>query len=447
MLIIIISFLTIALIIAYMASNGDFMAPPVLMTGMFWVSYLCVVYMQPTWNIEFKFDTLVCLAVGIGSFFIGYYLLALGVRGKHSVERLRYIRISNMKIIIFYIVSVIVMMMFLRYVKSAVGGNNWLDTMARYRFTTAYGNTTGEFTSIPSGIATLKMFLNVSPYLFSYVLVNNYLAIHKWDIRLIIAIIIGVISSLIGGSRFDLIRVPIAIIVTYYLLSLRSFKIDQKTKIKFFLRALLIVIVVVVLFSTLRSFVGRKNTSDFTTYISQYLGAPNALLNEFLKNPIHTEFFGKETFWGIYNGFGRVFHNSKYIYDYTLEFKTINGNSLGNVYTAFRMYYADFGYPGVAILDFLLGLIFAIIYFTSRGAITLKNIVRIRINKFHGVKIYASIIIYAMIIHSIVLMFYADWFYSQVLSWTQIKGFIFLWILKVIFVDFDRNNRVKDNEF
>ena len=111
---------------------------------------------------------------------------------------------------------------------------------------------------------------------------------------------------------------------------------------------------------------------------------------------------------------------------------------MGNVYTAFRMFYADFGGIGVSLLSIIQGGVFAIFYRS------IKCNKKVRFFKTHVFKpslVEFRIIIYAMIVHSVALMFYADWFYSQVLSWTQIKAFIYLYIFKILLIDTDKLNK------
>ena len=108
---------------------------------------------------------------------------------------------------------------------------------------------------------------------------------------------------------------------------------------------------------------------------------------------------------------------------------------MGNVYSAFRMYYADFGFAGVVILPLVMGGIFAVLYSS-----VLQSSGRSRLSiKFIGKPVTSAIdfklLILGVIIHSCILMFYQDWFFAHVLEWYQIKSFIFMWLFKLIFID------------
>lgn len=77
---------------------------------------------------------------------------------------------------------------------------------------------------------------------------------------------------------------------------------------------------------------------------------------------------------------------------------------VGNVYTAFRRYYSDFGLSGVAILMFMLGIFFGILF---------SNIVRGHMRKeIAGF----SIILYSFYFYSLVFTFFDDTFYTTAIS-------------------------------
>lgn len=433
-----IGILVLFIIIAYIMSSGDYMAPPFLLALMMFLSVMAAWMMRNDWNLSIEASTCLLVVIGILAFYIGYYPIYNRMRKYNVKSRFKtptYIHISNWKIFAYYIISVFFIYLFLKSVISNVGkGGTWMDIMARYRYATAYTSTSGVSLNIPEYIATGKFAINAATYIFIYVCVNNYICVKKWDIKLIFAIFIGLLSTLVGASRLDLIRIPIAFISIFYIIQYRSGRLTRSIRLKLLFQYMIVAVMVIVAFSSVRSFVGRKSTTGIIEYVCTYLGGPIALLNEYIKSPIHhTDIFGKESFWGIYHILSKITHNPKYMYDYTLEFRTVNGHSLGNVYTAFRMYYADFGIIGVIILDILLGCIFSFIY------MAIKTNVRIKFAKLYSIVDF-KIVIYSVIIHSIILMFYADWFFSQVIGWTQIKSIIFMWIIKIILIDIDKIN-------
>lgn len=434
----------ILMLLSYKLSNEDYMSPPFLMTVMFLISILCAWYMRNDWL--FKIQPLTCFIIvfGIISFYLGYYVIYycfINNRKMNKITKLKYIEIKIWKILIYYFVAVLFCYLYIKSIINGVGFNGtWSQTMEKFRYATAYTGATGLSINIPSYVLTGRFAVNSAGYVFVYTCVNNFLVKKKWDKYQLIAILISIISSMLGASRLDLIRIPISFLVIYYILKCRTGKITQKDQIKLIIRYIGIALAVIICFSELRTFVGRQNTSGIIEYISQYLGAPIVLLDDYFKKPIiSSNLFGKESFWGIYNFLHSITGNSLYAYDYTLEFRTINGINLGNVYTAFRMYYSDFKMVGVVIMNFIAGIVFATLY------VMIRLNIKIRLSNFNIFRSKSmldfNIIIYSVIIHSVIMMFYADWFFSQVLSWTQFKAIIFMWLIKVLLVDCSKKNK------
>lgn len=436
--------IALLLVLVYFLKNGDFMSPSFLITGGFFLCVLFAVPLASKYAIHININTVIMVVLFLLFYYLGDacgMLSLLKYKKSKRVFDVKYIYISKLKTYIYIIFAFATIIQFYFAVVKAVGGSSWLEVMALYRYKTAYQNQTGESVVIPAAISLFRFIVIYCSYLYLYVLINNYLAKKKIEYRYVVAVVIGLGNTLIGASRLDLVRLPIAAIVIFMLISYTSGKIKRNMNIKGLIRVLGIAIIVLFLFSSLRSVVGRSSALSLVEYLGGYIGAPMINLDSFLQKPIrNTDLFGKETFWGIYNFLGNLTKNSKYFYDYTLEFNSINGQGMGNVYTSIRMYYADFGIIGTVILSIVLGFVFSIYYETlSRGKrIVIKDMGRL----FPKSVVNFKLIVYSMIIYSVLLAFYADWFYSQVLSWAVVKGIIIIWIAKYILIDLDSRNRI-----
>lgn len=428
-------------ILTYQVVKGDYMAPPFILCLFFTLSELSVILMSGTWNIGISIDTVFLICFGILSFIFGYFWGSsiLKMRPQNKIQ-IKYIYISKIFIVVHCVVSIIITVLFVYYMKNSIGGSTWNDMLAKYRFMTAYAGLTGESANIPRWINDIRFLTGALIYLFCYVLINNYIVCKKWDKSLIVAILIGVVMTLVGSSRFDLIRIPCACITMFYLLKFRQGEMSHCVRIKMLVKYIGIAVVVVLLFATLKNFVGRQSDASIVEYVAHYLGAPTLNFNDYLNNPIQSnKLTGKETFWGVYDFLYKLTGNSEYRYDYTLEFRN---NNMGNVYTAFRMFYSDFGIIGVAVLSALQGAIYAFLY------ILVKYNIKIRIFSkriFPVSQVSFQIILYSMMLHCVALMFYADWFYSQFISWGQIKALFFIYVFKIILIDLNTRNSNKFN--
>lgn len=109
---------------------------------------------------------------------------------------------------------------------------------------------------------------------------------------------------------------------------------------------------------------GKRNSFaelNVKEYLTKYISVGIRNFDLFLKNPVRSDFFGQETF----PGFHRILYNYLNIgnlYATPLEGIQFNGFSMGNIYTAFRRYYADFGLFGMLFISYLLGYFFSLAY-------------------------------------------------------------------------------------
>ena len=105
--------------------------------------------------------------------------------------------------------------------------------------------------------------------------------------------------------------------------------------------------------------------SNLGEYISTYLGAEIANLNEFIKYrsfPIHGEVFGQQTFVTILPTLSRIFRFALPEYKLDIPFQILNGHNTGNVATIFYSWLYDFGYIGVGVLAAVVSVIGEICY-------------------------------------------------------------------------------------
>ena len=165
----------------------------------------------------------------------------------------------------------------------------------------------------------------------------------------------------------------------------------------------IIMLIVLYLFSFTRTLVGRTSKDNFIDYISRYFGGSIQLFDMYLENPTpKSNIWGKETFFGI-NKFLSQIGVINANYTLHLEFRSSNGVSLGNVYTSFRRMIQDFGVSGLIILNFLFGIIMTCYYNFIKNSKSID-------------KISLKYIFYFMILHSVVLTPFSDFFFSTILS-------------------------------
>lgn len=435
--------LFILFLLSFYISGGDIFSPPVLVTLGFLVSVIFASFFKygSWWSGNISSDTVTIYLIGVVSFLIGYYIVCRKVNYKKNQIVLAYIHVNNIYLYLFIFLAILSTLLNLYYIIKIVGtSGGWTSIMMRYRIATLYAEANAtESIRLPGFLGTAKMLVQAGGYVFVYILANNRIANPaKKNTLLFLTVIISLLSTATTAQRLDLIRMPVAYMAIQYLLKRKSGKLSKKVNGKLCFQYCIIIFIVIEMFANLKGIFGRSSSTETPIeYLARYIGGPILLFNDFLNNPTyHNSLFGKETFWGIYDFLNKITGNDIYKYTYGLEFRNIEGKKIGNVYSAFRMYYSDFGTIGVLILSSLLGIIFGLLYKRIIKEGHKSYPYRIKIGRFAvRSNIISSLLIYSVIIHACLLLFYQDWFYAYILTWYQIKMFIFMFLFKWVIVD------------
>ena len=127
--------------------------------------------------------------------------------------------------------------------------------------------------------------------------------------------------------------------------------------------------------------------------------------------------FGQETFFSVVQGLQRRGMLKDFQYSFFQEFRNSNGIGLGNVYTALRDYYFDFGFIGTMIMHTVFSLFFSWIY--EKEKVRGSNI---------------GIIILAMTYNCVVLYAYNNQFFSTDISIGFLSRLIYVIIMYKLFI-------------
>ena len=254
----------------------------------------------------------------------------------------------------------------------------------------------------------------VISYLYIYFFVYNVVSTKKVRqyISYIIPILIYAVQSVLFGGRTGLLQmITVAGVSFYYIVAFKRKFRFSKVVSKYIGKILIALIVVLFLFRVLNDISGRgKSEMSLLYYISVYIGGGMKNLDSFLQSnyKIVQKGFGWETFAGIYN-FLKRFSNIPYD-GLVLEFQpSINGLFLGNVYTAIRRYYYDFGWTGVVVIPAILGGIITIIERNCRE--TIKSL-HVKSKPYAE----AKCILYGIFTYGLVIFFIEDFVFLNIVS-------------------------------
>lgn len=432
-LLLVFCFLTLMM---YILLNRDIMAPTVVMGMSYILAVLSTSYNAKIWNVNPCYKTFFIL---VGSYIwfaimeiivkvIWEYRFRIGMCRFETTESMREINIPNYYITLFSFFSILISgFLFLEEYRIASqhgysGSGNFLTY---YRMASSYGVLTLE-EDVNQVVNQMYKLVTASGYVFLYVLLNNLIFTKglfkdKWKryFPIRIPVYIYLVSSLLSANRLQYLRFLAAGFIMFYIMWNRKTNWTRNISGKLLRYAIPIMVLVLILFSSLRGVVGRVNNQSTIDYITRYAGASIELFDQFVENPSgKTEYWGEETFHGAYTVL-RKLKLSDYNKIGHLEFRRLGRTKYSsNTYTAIRRYYRDFGLMGVLILEGLTSVIYSYFYY-------------FQIRTFGRESIFKDIL-YAFAYYAIPMYSINEIFYSSYISLSFIIQILGIWF--VLFV-------------
>ena len=423
--------------ISFTFNNKEVTAPAFLFTGSFLFATMWAVIYSGKWELGLHLNTFLVILGGVTCFVCTSTLVHFVI--KKSTLQMHRVTFSeeNVKVIpvrqelLFGIIcyEVLSILFITRSLIKVVGGS-WSQlstTIFIYRNATL---TTQPFV-LPT-IVNVLITLNITlGYWFGYILIRNFYATKKVNKHMVGIVALAVISQSITGSRTYAVNTMIAII--FYILHFSMMLSTKKrADFKVILRVVLFGMIILILFRTFGMFLGRQSSTEVSTldYLAKYCGAEIKNLDIFLQGTRMTgPIFGSQTFYSIITQHLSFFGlSTKYVID--LPFQTINGFNLGNVYTTFYPYIYDFGYIGVPIMVSIMALSSQIVYELSA---------RETLNQAPNI----FTIMYGYMISSLMMSFFSNKFYENIVNVTFLRVVIMSCILSYILNQFMKSSSHK----
>lgn len=415
--------IVILFIISYFVSR-DVFHPICLICLAFFLSVFCAILNIQNWNINLSFKTTIIILIGLISFILpGIILYKKHNNNKNREEHAKVIKYSKFVMLLLLILQIVFLSLYVLWMAKYLGGIWKLfdsSSMTQFRYDISFNQAISYPMYISQGIKYSKALI----YIYSFIEIHNVILMkhkklkYKVSFFYIISLILFFIQTIISGGRSELILLIIAIIA--FIFTIDNYYSNKNGTLlgKNFIKIAFIVLIVLYLFSFTRTLVGRTSEDNFIDYVSRYFGGSIQLFDMYLDNPIpKSNIWGKETFFGI-NKFLNQIGIIEADYTLHLEFRSSNGVELGNVYTSFRRMIQDFGISGLIILNFIFGFIISCYY----------NYIK-RVKSIN--KVSLKYIFYFMILHSVVLTPFSDFFFSTILSINYLNIIIYM-----IFISF-----------
>lgn len=407
MLLVTVIILLVFTLFSFIIFDRDIFAPPTVVSLGLLFSSLCAFYNEEKWALDYSANTTGVISVGVASFIFGGIIAVLLTKlfhirnkgGSHRTYNVTPIYVEYSKTIIIILFQLLTSAMLFMELRRITGVSSYLEMVAKYRLLTGRLQDLGD-TSIRLPWL-LRQFLEVNfaiGLLYIYVVGNNIAAKFKSMKINWVPIILCCIITFMQGYRSDMLRLWVALLVITYTLKKRSVGWRSSKETKKMIRIMAVSIVgIAFLFVALRSTVGRAETDwDPIFYLTHYAGSPVAALDLFLKDPCEpSTIWGKESFYNLNQIIGKWFNKPELRYIFYKEFRSSpSGMIIGNVYTALRPPYYDFGGTGgMAVYMIVFGLFFTYLYFKTR-------------NKFGKSEVDFRLLLYAYIAYTFFLYFY-----------------------------------------
>ena len=425
--------LIIILVLCFFITKQDIIHPTIAFIAPFTLAAIDLLYNINKWNVELKMNTYYVIIGGTLVFILATFIIDIGYKQlrkkcqniKYKSDTIYKYNISQINKLLFLMLQIFTFLICLIGVikvarRFGVSGSI-SELIAGYKNLKTF---TTEDVGLGKFVNTLYDFCYASGFVWFYLVAKKYIFKKKWDKLVLINLCLSIAISLEKGSRGGAIALLCSgavMIIIFWVMHSKKHKISFKQILLIVLAASL----VVGMFQTIGELLGRVSAADFGGYLSVYLSAPIRNLDYFLNNSFASaDMFGKMTFYHAINYLGGKLEISSWIYELVLPPLRANGFVTGNVYTTFYAYIYDFGYVGVPIFMFLMGVISQLFYIKTKN--NTKYLQRDRINIW--------IIIYSYIFYMLAFSFFSNKFYEGIFS-IQFFKYLIYWSLIKLFLE------------
>jgi oligosaccharide repeat unit polymerase len=431
-MILLVSFLVI-LAVCYHVSKTIVLTPQFCFTLCFLPGIIYAFFYIDTWNINFSPLTLFILIGGTAVFSVvsittsyilsrcstkrGSIILIPGIDTTPINHKQYKIKPSLLLLICYTIVQLFTIYMLYRYIMSLSGRGSISDAIYYFRHERVFSN---RDIDVPGYLGFLKYFCYSSGYLISYILIHSLVYRYKcWQPLLIFNIAISLGTDLLFGARTGSMQMLVAIALQFYIVFGKKYGWKIKLDRRIVLVALIAVVALVISFKSVGNLLGRGTERETDEYLSVYISAELKNLDIFVRNGKFGAGFSEcQTMIYVVNYMGAKLGHPEWIHGLDLPFRSVNGHTLGNVYTIFYAFLYDGGILGVLFYSALMAVLCQIAFHLS-------------LKERDNSKVDIWVVIYSYFGCALVFSFFSNTFYELVFNNGFIKFLTFWMILKL----------------
>lgn len=397
--------------------------------------FFCFFYVDE-WNINLSVVTIGVVLLGCSCFVITSWILAsarikvvIGNKGRYT-KNSRYsydaptpFVVETWKLVLFFVVQTLTLLGYVIFMNSHMQGANIAAKVYYYRSMTA---DYGKRIEIPLFLSFFRLLSSATGYCLLYIFAYNFankFKVHRiWNSILTLAnLLLSLLIEGILGARGGMFNFIVAFFALYLFLSYKYGRLSVSFRLlfKYFMYGVAIILMLPVLGNAL----GRPMTNGALYDIAFYIGGPLVNLDTFIKTQNVSKIRHFSTMYNIFLDFQDYF-GDEFVAAQKLPIRWnfINGNTTGNVYTAFANYWYDNSWVGV-------------IFWSCMAAIIMHFICKkLMLTSYDDNQVSISGVLFAYFLPCIMFSFFTNRFFVQIFSLYLIK-FIIAVVVVAIFIE------------
>ena len=419
------------LYLEYRLFEKSCLAPAVLFTAGFSACALGACLYQSQWGYSMSPELFFMLVALVVLFGLACFALSRCSRADApaSLDESRLLPVKNGMLYTFAVFQGIVFLWSIIELRMMYPGHSLVDAIGQYNIAakfalTQYESVSGSYVSWSFPVGPLRTVCDACAHIVLFLLAQEIALRSRSTIRpIVINCVFALCLSLETGSRGVAVGYVIFTIACYIILRARILGKWPSITIK---QLGLAALVAVFFFASFRLMaIGREGDFSVFEYLSIYLGGQLPSLDLFLESSSlpTSAFFGEQTFRSSLEYAGKYLGIDAWTtIPYTLDFQEMGGHLLGNVYTTFYPFLQDGGIVGAILFTVVMALVAQFVY---QKAISSTS---------HYFDL--AIVVYAFMVSPLLLSFFSDRFYSDVLSIPFLRTLAIIFIARWIYLNF-----------
>ncbi len=421
-------------VLSFRRFDRDIFSPPTALSALFALSAIISTYNMDKWDMwSFHANTYGLFTWGLAVFIgVSYVVQKLVFKtDAHSVPRpagpsgRAALNPNQVTLWLVILMDVAILALFYREVfriaveKGGYAGGGYAALMTAYKDASSYKGVLSLEEGIPVYLNQLIKLMTVFGYVYMYFFINNAVVhrLKKRDWLLLLPIFLYILQKLLNAGRIELLGVAAAAVMMWYMLWRRAYGWRRGVNLKLVAVCGGSFIAVILAFYLLRNVVGRNSSRDFLSYIANYAGSSTRLFDLYLQDPTPPGAWGQETFYSIHRFLAKYGISGGEMFSKHLEYRYVGDVNVGNVYSAFRRYYHDFGFLGLTVLQ----AVSALIYNTFYVAVKYRKL------RPDGRIADFSLLMYSFIVYALFIIPIDDHIYSTELSVSTFTSYVLLY--------------------